>query len=50
MEHSDINEINYIEKQPIWEPYLRNDILSLAACTLKYIRYNEKYLSSVDAK
>ena len=36
MEHSDINETNYIEKQPIWEPYLRNDILSLAACTLKY--------------
>ena len=27
---------NYMEKQPIWKPYLRNDVLSLMACVLKY--------------
>ena len=36
MDHDDINETNYMEKQPIWEPYLRNDILSLAAYVLLY--------------
>ncbi len=50
MDHNAVNEANWQELKPIWEPYLKLDVISLSLVWIKFIQMMRNISPMIDVR